>query len=92
MSQTRYNDVQVGDTISSVIKKAGKPYSSKTNAQGEEEYTYIETFVYDNQLVYENHYTFVVKDGKVVAKKKNQEQDPPYEMIYQDDPNHNYYP
>ena len=92
ITQDTYNKVQIGEPISMVTKMAGQPYSVHKNSSGEQEYEYVESIGSGTDLVYENHYYFIVKDGKIVGKRESQEQVPPYEMIYQDDPNHNYYP
>lgn len=92
LTQEKYNQIQVGDSISKVLDESGKPYSVDTKPSGEKVYKYIETISTGTRLVYENHYAFVVRDGKVVEKKQWQEQEPPYDLIYQDDPNHHYYP
>ncbi|NDD57725.1 MAG: hypothetical protein EBZ47_00525 [Chlamydiae bacterium] len=92
ITQERYSQIQVGEPIASVVKEAGEPYSLTTNSRGEQEYLYIELFSTGTALVYENHYTFFVKDGKIVYKKMTKVKEPPYDLIYQDDPNHHYYP
>lgn len=92
ITQDRYNKVEIGQPMASLMQDAGEPYSVHKNAAGEEEYEYIELFSTGTQLVYENHYIFVVKDGQIIEKRMRQKQEPPYDMIYQDDPNHHYYP
>lgn len=92
LTQEKFNQIQVGDSITKVLDESGKPYSVDTKPSGEKVYKYVETFSTGTRLIYENHYTFVVKDGRIVEKKQWQEQDPPYDLIYQDDPNHHYYP
>lgn len=92
ITQEKYNNIQVGESISEVEKVSGEPYSVRKNAKGEKVYEYVETFSTGTELIYENHYFFVVRDGKVIEKKMTQEQDPAFDMVYQDDPNHHYYP
>jgi hypothetical protein len=92
LSQETYNSIQVGESISTVVDKAGDPYTVRTLKSGEQEYEYIELFSTGTSLVYYNHYFFVVKDGKIVGKRMVYRQEPPYDLIYQDDPNHPYYP
>ena len=92
LTQDRYNQVEIGQPISTLIQQAGQPYSIHKNKSGEQEYEYIELFSTGTRLVYENHYIFVVKDGQIIEKKMRQKQEPPYDLIYQDDPNHHYYP
>lgn len=92
ITNQKYNSVQVGDPISVVVDQAGEPYALRTLQNGTLEYEYIENFSRGTVLIYENHYFFIVKDGKVVSKKMTQTQEEPYDLIYQDDPNHHYYP
>lgn len=92
ITQERYNEVQIGQPIASVIKESGEPYSIRKKSSGEEEYTYVESVNVGARLVYENHYIFVVKNGQIIEKRTKQEQEPAYEMIYQDDPNHYQFP
>jgi len=92
ITQDMYNSTQIGQPISTVTSRAGEPYSIHKNSAGEQEYEYVESISNGTDLVYENHYIFIVKDGKIVGKRESQEQTPPYEMIYQDDPNHENFP
>lgn len=91
MTQDTFSSVQVGTTVQSLVKEKGEPYSIR-DKNGMEEYTYIERVTNGNQLIYENHYIFFVKDGIVVGKTTTQERRPAFDLIYQDDPNHNQYP
>jgi hypothetical protein len=91
MTRDSYDEVQVGTPISEVVKKSGEPYAVH-HKNGMDEYEYIERVTTGNQLIYENHYTLYVKDGSVVGKSVTQEKVPAFDLIYQDDPNHNTYP
>ena len=91
MTQETYYSVQVGTPISTVIEQNGEPLYTETK-DGMEEYHYVERMTSGNRLIYENHYIIYVKDGMVVAKTTSQERPPAFDMIYQDDPNHNQYP
>lgn len=91
MTQNSFAEVQVGSSIATVVKTNGEPYSVRTK-NGVEEYTYVERVTNGNRLIYENHYTLYVQDGVVVGKTTSQETTPPFDLIYQDDPNHNQYP
>lgn len=92
ITQEKFNNVQVGEPIATVVKEAGEPYSIRKKSAGVEEYTYVESITTGARLVYENHYVFIVKDGRVVGKRIGQEREPGYEMMYQDDPNHYQFP
>lgn len=91
MTQETFDSVQVGVPINSVVQEHGDPYAIETK-NGMEEYKYIERVTNGNQLIYETHFVLYVKGGVVVAKSSSQEKVPSYDLIYQDDPNHNQYP
>jgi hypothetical protein len=91
MTLTSYDQIQVGEPIKAVVEKNGDPYGVDTK-NGSTEYKYVEKVTSGNRLIYENHYTIYVKDGNVVGKTSVQERRPAYDLIYQDDPNHNQYP
>ena len=91
MTQETFAIVQVGAPIQNVIKESGEPYSIR-NKNGMEEYTYVERVSNGNALIYENHFILYVQDGVVVGKSTTQERRPPYDVIYQGDPNHPQYP
>lgn len=91
MTMQTFDGVQVGSSVDGVVQENGEPYSIKTR-QGTEEYMYVEKVTSGNRLIYENHYTIFVKDGVVVGKTAKQEMVPAFDLIYQDDPNHNQYP
>ena len=91
MTMQTLDGVQVGSPVATLVQENGQPYSIKTK-HGTEEYMYVEKITTGNRLIYENHYTIFVKDGNVVGKTSVQEMVPAFDLIYQDDPNHNQYP
>ena len=91
MTMESYDQIRVGEPIATIIEKNGDPYLVDTK-DGSTEYKYVEKVTTGNRLIYENHYTIYVKDGNVVGKTSVQERRPAYDLIYQDDPNHNQYP
>jgi hypothetical protein len=91
MTGDSFTSVQVGSPIAAVIASNGEPYKVSTK-NGMEEYTYIERVTKGNELIYENHFIFYVRDGVIVGKTTSQETLPPFDLIYQDDPNHHQYP
>jgi len=91
MTQETYSNIQTGTPVKKLVEENGRPYSVETK-NGMEEYKYVERVTSGNYLIYENHFTLFVKNGVVVAKTATQEKTPAYDMIYQDDPNHNNYP
>ncbi len=91
MTMDSYDQVQLGSPIAEVVQKNGEPYSINTK-RGASEYRYVEKITSGNTLMYENHYTIFVQEGNVVGKTSTQERVPAFDLIYQDDPNHNQYP
>lgn len=91
MTQQTFDSVQVGTPINAVVQEHGEPCAIETK-NGMEEYQYVERVTNGNRLMYENHFVLYVKGGVVVAKSSSQETVPAYDLMYQDDPNHNQYP
>ncbi len=91
MTMETFEQVQIGSPIAEVVEKNGEPYSID-GVHGSTEYKYVEKITSGNRLIYENHYTIFVQDGNVVGKTAVQERVPAFDLIYQDDPNHNQYP
>lgn len=91
MTMESYDNVQVGTPIDLVVQQNGRP-STVSTSHGTSEYKYVEKITAGNRLLYENHYTLFVQDGKVTGKTAVQERRPAFDLIYQDDPNHNQYP
>lgn len=91
MTQESFATVQVGAPVQNVVQNMGEPYSIHEK-NGVEEYTYIERVTAGNQLIYENHYVLFVQNGVVIGKTLKQEKVPAFDLIYQEDPNHNQYP
>lgn len=91
MTHETFASIQTGTPIERIVSANGEPYSIETK-NGVEEYRYVERVTNGNYLLYENRYTLYVKGGVVVGKDVKQEKVPGYDLIYQDDPNHNQYP
>ncbi len=91
MTRESFDGIQVGTPISEIERSAGEPYAVH-HKNGMDEYEYIERVTTGNRLIYENHYTIYVQNGQVVGKSVSQEKVPAFDLIYQDDPNHNAYP
>jgi hypothetical protein len=91
MTMESYDQVQIGTPITTVVKDNGEPYSVD-NKNGSSEYKYVEKVTSGNKLIYENHYTIFVQDGNVVGKTSVQERVPAFDLIYQEDPNHQQWP
>lgn len=81
-----YAEIQIGEPISVVEKKYGKPVKVTKEKSGVSTYEYIERFMMGSQLTEMRRYYIQVKDGKVVGKYYNRDDLPPYQDIYSDDP------
>lgn len=90
MTRENYDDINLGATISQVTAVAGDPYSIHSKGDGTEEYEYIERIDMGRELVSENHYYIIFRNGQVVGKREKSERPPAYDLIYQCDPNFTY--
>jgi hypothetical protein len=77
----------MGSSIDEITGKYGKPYSVKTLSDGSKQYVYIERYMIGDENVEEKRYYLIIKNGKVISKRYNQELPPAYDEIYDDDPN-----
>lgn len=87
MTQSSYNEVQLGETFATVEARTGRPYDSREMGDGICEYIYVEAFNQGHKTILENRYFLLVKDGTVVGKRMETERPPPYELIYYQTPN-----
>lgn len=87
-----FNNIQLGMQASDVVNRYGEPYSVRELRGGALEYQYVERISMNQELVYENHYFLTIKDGKVVSKRFREENRPPFDQMYQADPNYPSYP
>jgi hypothetical protein len=92
MTFNDYDKVQVGTPIADLRSEIGRPYAIHHKDNGTDEYEYIERVNTGNNLVSENHYFLIAKNGKVIGKYVTRERPPAYDLIYQDDPNYPNYP
>lgn len=87
MTRSSYEEISIGTPISNLKAKVGEPYSIQEQPNGTEEYEYIERIPLGSEVIEENRYYLVVKNGQVVSKRMNQKSPPAYDLIYDDDPN-----
>lgn len=92
MTYSDFDKVEMGTSIAKLQADIGKPYAIHNKEAGTEEYEYIERIDSGNNLVAENHYFLIVKDGKVIGKYMNRERPPAYDLIYQEEPNYPNFP
>lgn len=92
MTQPQYDSVVLGTPVSELTDRLGQPYAVHDRGNGIQEYEYIERISMNNELVYENHYFLTVVNGQIVNKNTRQENRPPYDQMYQQDPNYPTYP
>lgn len=87
MTRDNYYTVTVGTSTQDIINKYGEPNSIRNKKDGTQEYVYIEKIGTGTEVVEQNNYILVVKNGQVVSKRHNRELPPAYDEIYDDDPN-----
>lgn len=87
MTRGNFENIREGEPISEVKKTVGEPYSVRKLDDGSEEYQYIERIDLGTETVEENRYYLIIKNGQVVSKRFNQQTPPPYDEIYDGDPN-----
>ncbi len=87
MTKREFYEIELGTSIEAVVKKYGKPYSIQSKKDGSQEYLFIERIPVQEQIVEQNNYTLVIKNGQVVSKQYKQERPSVYDELYDDDPN-----
>ena len=87
MTRSDYDNIEIGTPISEIVQKYGDPLTLKNRKDGSQSYEYIERRQIGEQTVEENKYFIIVKNGKVVSKRYNQELPPEYDELYEEDPN-----
>ena len=87
MTRSGFREIELGTSVEEVVKNYGEPYYIRSNRDGSKEYHYIERIPFGEQVVEDNNYVLVIKNGKVISKRYNQERPPAYDEIYDDDPN-----
>jgi len=88
MTLENFDDIQLGAPIVNVTSTSGEPYSIRSKGSDTEEYEYVERIDYWDELISENHYFIIVRNGHVVGKRVERKNSPGYDLIYQQDPNH----
>lgn len=89
VTYAEFSQVQTGASVATIEQTLGSPYAIHEKKGGTTEYEYIERIDGGNGVVAENHYFFIIEEGKVVGKYVKREQAPAYDLIYQDEPNYN---
>ncbi len=92
LNRIEFNDIMLGTPISQVVARHGEPYAVYDSGNGTAEYEYIERISMNNELVYENHYYLTVSNDKVISKCFREENRPPFDQMYRQNPNYPTYP
>ncbi|MGH2612824.1 MAG: hypothetical protein ACRDFB_07215 [Rhabdochlamydiaceae bacterium] len=87
MTREDYYTISAGDHAEEVINKYGEPYSITNRKDGTQVYLYIEKIPAGDMTAEQNNYILIVRNGRVVSKRSNQELPPAYDEVYDDDPN-----
>lgn len=88
MTYSEYSSLETGMTVDQMEEKLGKPYAIHERKDGTQEYEYIERIDGGAGITSENHYFLIVKKGNVIGKYMTRKQSPPYDLIYQEQPNY----
>jgi outer membrane protein assembly factor BamE (lipoprotein component of BamABCDE complex) len=73
-----FSEVPVGATQNEVVQTVGKPYAIHSREDGSLEYEYIERFKVGYRNMQTRRYYIIIKDGKVVSKRYDQNSPLPY--------------
>ena len=87
MTRSDFDNIEMGTPVSEIVQKYGDPIKVKDNKNGTESYEYIERLPIGEQTVQENNYYLIVRDGKVVGKRYNEELPQAFDELYEEDPN-----
>lgn len=87
MTRNDFDNVELGTPIKQVVNQYGDPIVIRKQQDGTTIYRYIERYPIGDEIVEENKYDLVVKEGQVVSKRYNYELPPAYDEIYDEDPN-----
>lgn len=74
MHMDNFQEISVGNSLEELVNNQGAPYSINKLGDGSEEYEYIEKVALNNRIMNVRHYFFVIKEGKISAKRYTQEQ------------------
>lgn len=88
ITYSEYTSVEAGMTLEQMEEKLGKPYAIHDRKDGSQEYEYIERIDGGSGVASENHYFLIVNKGVVTGKYVTRKQSPPYDLIYQEQPNY----
>jgi hypothetical protein len=79
-TQTSFYQVDVGATVAELEEAMGAPYAKHKTAEGNVEYEYIERLKEGYRNLEVRHYFFLIKDGRVAAKRTRTSNPSPYEF------------
>lgn len=92
MTRLDFNEVMLGTRFRDIIACYGDPYAVSEPPCGGIMLEYIERVEMNNELIYENHYYLTIMNDVLVSKCFREEDRPPYDLMYQQDPNYPSYP
>lgn len=91
MTRESFDNIQIGSSYANIAASVGEPYNVNSIGEDTKEYEYIEKMELGSEVTVENHYFLIVTNGQVVGKRATQERSPAFNLIYQEDPNHDNY-
>lgn len=77
MNQMCFDKIQLGDTIQSVKKRCGPPYTIREQGGNADVYEYIEWIYQGTEIVQTRRYYLYITNGKVVGKHMRITNPPP---------------
>jgi len=77
MTSDCFYSISTGTSKEELIKTAGKPYSIHRKCDCLE-YEYIERIANGNRMIQENHYFFIIKNDRVMSRRVEYVNPPPY--------------
>lgn len=87
-----FNCLLLCTPVCELLEKYGQPYAIHDRGCGIVDYEYVERVSMNNELIYENHYFLRIEEEKLVKKFFREENQPAYDLLYQEDPNYPTYP
>ncbi len=79
MTSDSFYAISTGTSKEELVKAAGKPYSIHRKCDCLE-YEYIERITNGNRTIQENHYFFIIKNDRVISRRVEYVNPPPYSI------------
>ena len=77
MTRNTFYEIPLGSSSTELVQQAGEPYAIHEKEEGGTEYEYIERIRISPIQWEERRYFLLIKDGKVISKRVEQNSPPP---------------